>query len=150
MNLLPGERIIVTSEAKELTLTTHRLRWDSRRWGEAQVTAIMLDELCSCEVTSVSQPILLILAALAAIGGFVIQNIAAIAIGITLAVVLLVVYLTCRRQAVALRSAGAAITTKTEGMSLQDAIDLIDEVEAAKNARYLLLQPAARGRDGSE
>ena len=128
MNLLPDERVLLESDNGEFILTTHRARFEAKRQGQAQVTSILLDQISSSEIRHASKPILLMFAflfAITVIGGLL----------------FLLAYLWSRRQVISLASYGATINLETRGMSLQAAKDFINDVESAKNARYLLNGP---------
>ncbi len=127
-----------------LTLTSHRVRMKSGRWGSGLFTSIMLEELKSCQLRWSSHPWLLVLAGLAALGGLASSFSggegagAGAAVGIVAAVVFGVIYLLTRRHVLSLASGGAAIVVSVGGNS--DALrDFIHNVEEAKNERYLLL-----------
>jgi hypothetical protein len=78
-------------------------------------------------------------AAIAFVGGFMLfpQNNDAHVNGTVLAVVLVVAYFVSRSRRLSLRSAGAAI--EDPKMNLEAAKDFIEAIEAAKNARYLMI-----------
>lgn len=142
MNLMQGERILFESPSKVLTLTTHRVRYEMSTAGGAVLKSIMLEELASCSMTRTSNPILLVLAAICFILGFISatsgREEGAFIIGIVLALVFVVAYFSTRRQVVALASAGATIYVAISGLSQEAIRQFIDQAEAAKNSRYLL------------
>jgi hypothetical protein len=143
MNFIPGESIVLESDSKKLILTTHRIRLRTQGLGRAQIKSIMLEDLASCAMTRTTNPILLILAALAFIAGLVVASsnrgdAAGLGAGAFVAVILVVAYFVTQTQVLALASAGATITVGTKGMNLGDVEKLIDRIETAKNERYLI------------
>lgn len=140
---LPNEKIL--SNRKGLTLTTHRIRYQSEVWGSSQIKSIMLEELASCVVTRSSNPVLLVLAALCFLVGIVFslnnRDAAPLLIGaIVLASVLVVVYMTTRQQVLLLESGGTTISASVEVANMIELRGMIDEIEAAKNERYLIVR----------
>jgi hypothetical protein len=74
MDLMPGEKILIGSDATSLVLTTHRVRYHTKSWSDTRLTSIMLEELCSCTMANTSKPLFLVLAVLFLLGGFFIRN----------------------------------------------------------------------------
>jgi hypothetical protein len=141
--LLPNEKIL--SNRRGLTLTTHRIRYQSEVWGSSQIKSIMLEELASCVVTRSSNPVLLVLAALCFLVGIIIatnnRDAAPPLIGaLVLASVLVGIYFATRQQILLLESGGTTITATVEVANMIELRGLIDEIEAAKNERYLIVR----------
>lgn len=144
VSLLPGERVLRESPSPvQLVLTTHRIRLERRSSGLAELTSIMLDELASCALTRTSQPILLVLAAACLVLGLIYTAGAGegfvLLIGLIGGAIFGALYLGSRQQTLVLSSAGASIKANTKGMSFEAVQQIIDEIEAAKDARYRLL-----------
>jgi hypothetical protein len=139
--LLSNERIISTRVG--LILTSHRVRSESQAWGFSQIKSIMLEELASCVVTRLSHPILLVLAAVGLLSGMIalLNNRDAIQFlisAIILASVLVAIYFASRQQVLLLESNGAAIRINVQAENLLELRALINEIEGAKDARYLM------------
>ena len=64
------------------------------------------------------------------------------ALQLTTALVLVLIYFATQQQVIRLASAGATITIQTKQMTIDEARDLFDRIEAAKNARYIAVRPA--------
>ncbi len=144
VNLMPGEKVLLESEAGTLVLTTHRIRHQTESFGYARIISIMLEELASCAMVRTSYPLFLVLGALCAAGGLLITvanraNAAPLGLGLVLALIFVVLFLASRQEIISLASAGATIRVSTRSMKSGAATDFLDAVEAAKNARYLLL-----------
>jgi len=145
VNLMPGEKVLLQSEAGTLILTTHRIRHQTESFGYARIISIMHEELASCAMLRTSYPVFLVLAALCAAGGLLITvanrgDAAPLGLGLLLALILVVLFLASRQEVVSLASSGATIRVSTRSMKRGAAKDFLDAIEAAKNARYLLLK----------
>jgi hypothetical protein len=142
MKPMLNESVVLESQGKSLILTTHRIRYQSEALGNAEIRSIMLEELASCAIVHSSNVILLILAGICFLGGFLFSASARaegpLIVGVLLAVILVVVYFASRRQVLALGSAGTTISVNTQGIKLDWLKEFIDQAEAAKNARYLI------------
>lgn len=143
MNLMPNESVLFESEGKSLTLTTHRVRYQVETVGNAVIKSIMLEELASCAMVQSSNVIFLVLAGVCFVLGLIVTAAgrsggAPLFIGILLTVVLVLAYFASRRQVLALASAGTTISVNAQGMRPDTTKQFIEQVEAAKNARYLL------------
>ena len=144
MKLVSDETVLLESDTKELVLTTHRIRFQTKKSGRATVISIMLEELCSCGITHTSYPFLVVLAAIFFIGGIALGSLLdeaswAIASGIILGVLFIIVYFVTRKGVFSLASGGATINTSPSGMSYDNMVKFIDDVEVAKNGRLLYL-----------
>ena len=148
MNLLHDEKILREmreTSSKNLTLTTHRLRFQTETFGNSQIKSIMLEELASCSLVKKTQPLLLVLAGLCFLIGLVFSRGVArsnssyfIVISLIIAGVLVLIYFFNQQQIIAFASAGTTICVNVQGMNSEDTKMFIDEVEEAKNARYLI------------
>jgi hypothetical protein len=153
---LPGETILYSSTEAEFVVTSHRIRIDTKRWGQAQVTSIMLEELCSCEVKYTSQPLLFVVAALSLLAGGIgtllaylqgeaILNVESIltilkfvplCCGGAAAVGLVLLYFITRRLTFSMASAGSSIVLDALRLGVDTTKEIIDIIENAKNYRY--------------
>ncbi len=73
--LLPGEHVVTSNEI--LTLTNYRVFRDAAATGGSRYVSISLDAISSCGLVTGSQPILLVLGIIAALGAFVLKGDAA-------------------------------------------------------------------------
>ena len=112
MQFMDTEEIVSESDGKQMILTTLRVRHTTKRWGKVRVTSLLLEELDSCEIRSVSNPILLVLAALIALGAFAIGD-EAIAIGLVLGLSFVAIYYFTRTQVISIKSASSVINLRT-------------------------------------
>lgn len=125
------EKKILESDKGQLVLTSHRVRFDESTAGQRKIVSIMLDELCSCELNYKSHIVLILLAFLSVVLGFI-GGSDAIAGGIIGAIVFAIAYFLTRKQMLSLSSAGAAINVEAKGMKTEAIKDFIDAVELAK------------------
>lgn len=141
MNDLPDEKLLIESDNKVLVLTTHRVRYDTVGKGSGwtdrnELVSIMLEELAACAIVRTNYPILLLLA-LVGVLILLLVNGGAIA-GIVLTILSLGGFLASQRQVLLLVSSGGVrIQVSIASMSLQAVREFIDEVEKAKNQRFL-------------
>src|SRR5262245_17062517 len=139
MKLMIDERVLV--QYPGIVLTSHRVRSMSQNSESKNVTSIMLDELASCGVDRRSKPVFLVLAVacfLFGIYGSSVDNRPVAGFGFLLAAAFLVVYLATLQQVLSLASAGDSIRIRIQYLNANDAMEFVDAVEEAKNARYLL------------
>ena len=137
MELMNNENVVSESDNKEIVLTTHRIRHSIKRWGKSRITSIMLEELDSCEIRTISSPLFLFFAALIALGGFIIGD-DFVVYGFVVGLLFAAFYYFTRFQVISLKSSSSIINLRTTGMSLEMARSFIDTVEATKQNRYLL------------
>jgi hypothetical protein len=142
MNPLQGEAVLLQVAGNRLTLSTHRVRYESDSLGSAEIKSIMLEEIASIAMVRSSNVAFLILAAICLLVGFVVaandpRMEGALIIGVIAGIVLAVLFFASRRQVLSLASAGVTITVNTQGMKVADVKEFIDRTEAAKNDRFL-------------
>jgi ABC-type uncharacterized transport system permease subunit len=103
----------------------------------------MLEEVDSCVMMRQTYPVFLFFAALCGLVVCVyvgIQSqkaVAGLIFGVCVGLIFGIVYLMTRYQVIAIRSAGLSISLSTWGWTVEEVRELFDQVEAAKNARYL-------------
>jgi hypothetical protein len=151
MFMLPGENILYGSTEADFVVTSHRIRVDSKRWGQAQVTSIMLEELCSSELKYSSLPLLFGFAFLVLLLGGIgtllaytqqlsgileLLRFAPLCGGLLFAMGLVFIYFMTRRMTLVLASAGSSIALDAMRLGVQTTKELIDIIEAAKDYRY--------------
>jgi hypothetical protein len=139
MKYMPNEKVLFESDSKKLVLTTHRVRFESKTLGKKHLTSFMLEEVVSCKLIYHSHPSFIGVGTVFGIAGFYLVNYVDFSwvIGLTLMALSLLAYLATIERAVLLSSGGAIIYVPLRVLDKQDPIMFIDEVETAKNARYL-------------
>ena len=140
MKILPSEQVLLKSPGGSLILTTHRVRYETQAMGSGEIISILLEELASCAMVRASQPVLLILAAIAfvlgAVGNLLGGGLGSLTIGVIVAFLFVIFYFGSRRQVLSLASAGATIQVSVVGWEMEMVKDFIEQAEEAKNARY--------------
>lgn len=132
INLLPGEKIVTSSDNGILILTTKRVRYDSVVWGKSHLVSITLSSVASCGLATMSFPVLLLLAAIAAGYAIVLQG-DAFALSLGASIVGVVTYFLTRRVVISIASNGGQnIMVPIKGMKREAAVGFIDAVEAEK------------------
>ncbi|HUL41111.1 MAG TPA: hypothetical protein VLV32_04290 [Burkholderiales bacterium] len=139
MHYMPGEKILFESKSTKLVLTTHRVRFESRTLGRKLVTSFMLEEIVSCNLIYRNHPSFIGVGIVFGIAGFYLVRYVdfAWAIGLTFMALCLLAYLATIERAVVLSSSNAVMNVPLGVLGDQDPIEFIDEVETAKNARYV-------------
>jgi hypothetical protein len=130
--LIPGEQVILTSDNDVLVLTNKRVRYDSIVWGRSNLIAITLDSVASCGIITKSYPLLLVIAAIAILAGFIQRgdNVWGASL---IAGVLVVVYFLTRKAVLSVASNGGQnISVPTKGMSREAVVKFIEALEREK------------------
>jgi hypothetical protein len=141
MDYFPDEKLLVESDNKTLALTTHRVRYDAigkgGGWADrTELVSMMLEEVASCAITRTSYPVLLLLALAGLVLAILVDERSIV--GIAIAVLFAGGFFLSQRQVLLLTSSGGSkIQINTGGMSLQAVRDFVDEIEKAKNQRFL-------------
>jgi len=127
--------VLLESDTGEFVLTTHKVRLEAHEFGQASVKSIALEELTGAEIKYVSKPWLLILAAAAPVGSLFIGEGTALFLGIGVGAAAGIAYFLLRHQAISLSSPSTEINLSVKGMGLEEAVAMIDKVEAAKHEK---------------
>lgn len=137
MNLMTGERVLLESDNKELTLTTLRVRHAYRQGSNLRVTSIMLDAIQACELRKTSHIFLLYLAFFSGLGGVLFSGgrLLNLFIGLILALVLVTTYFATQWYVIRITSGRAELIARASDMSNETAERFIDSVEAARDTR---------------
>lgn len=137
--LFTDEQLITESDNKQITLTSHRVRFNSFSWGHAHIVSIMLEKISSIEVHYNSWVIVLFLGILSVLAGLVggAGNQGQIMVmGLVVGAVLILIYFFTRKHVVTIASdGGAKINFATAGMKRDVIVDFINKIEKAKNER---------------
>jgi hypothetical protein len=144
LTLLPDETVLLAWEtqsgAEELIVTTHRIRLSRRAIGWRWTTSMLLESITVCMLEFRSRILFIVLAVLSLIGGMAVTPVAdhwwPLIVGVLLGLLFAVLYVRSRDQVVAFMASGTTITVRSSGRSLDEVRQLVETVEAAKNARY--------------
>ncbi len=149
MALIDGEKVLFRSDSGDLVLTTHRVRYGSE---ESDLTSIMLEEVCSVEITRHTHRwlalvgwILLALAGL--LGTTAMRTVPVAEVGtymsyaccsVILSSLFFLAYYLTRFRVVRLASAGATIEWVLKRKGGEYAAEFVDQLEVAKDRRLML------------
>lgn len=141
------------SGSKELTLTTHRLRYRRSGIAQGEMKSIMLEELCSCGYVKTGHWWLIGLGAVMCIGGYAIRSEGTAggpaSFVMLIGVVCILGFFLTRRHVLSFASAGHRIDVMTKGMRTEEVAEFLDATEAAKNDRQLELVAGPLGAAAS-
>jgi len=140
-DLIEGESIVLESDMKAVSLTTHRIRQEIRESGRYKLISIMLDQVSSCEINRKSNPVILFLALILLVGGlFTLEKGVSFSGGLSqasgimflLSLMFFVIYLLARSQVVSISSASTKIVFSTSGMKKEKCVQFVDKVESTR------------------
>jgi hypothetical protein len=131
--LLPGERVLMSSDKNILTLTNFRVRLNKKATGASKFISITLDCVASCGLVTRAKPLLLIIAAICALIGIT-QNKEDVRYILLLgAVILVVIYFFTRSAVIAISSnGGERIAAPVIGMSRENILEFLEAVGEAR------------------
>lgn len=131
--LLPGEKVLMSSDRNILTLTNYRVRLNQAARGASNYISIALDCVASCGLVTRAKPLLLGIAAICGAIGIT-QNKDEIRYSLFLgAVILVVIYFVTRSAVIAISSnGGEKITSSVKGMSRESILEFLEAVEEAR------------------
>jgi hypothetical protein len=133
MKLAAGEQVVMSSDGNQLTLTTLRVTLDQASAGASRYISIPLDGVSSCGLVTRSFPILLLLAVLAAVGGFVLKQKEATVGGLVVGVILVIAYFVTRVAVINISpNGGESIVVPAKGMARDKVLEFLRAVEDAK------------------
>jgi hypothetical protein len=140
MQLLPDEKLLVTSNQDRIVLTSQRIHLTDKEWGRSYQITLFLENISSIENVYKSNPVLLLIGALGLVVGITTINReyqAGLAFGgFTAAVIFLLLWLNSRRHIVTISSnGGGKLNFLVERMGEAEVQDFIDKVQAAKANR---------------
>lgn len=144
MQLWENEKLISTSNNKEVILTSQRIRFETTHWGQRHMVSIMLEKISSIEVRYHSWVIILTLGILSILGGIYLMSAGGpdkdhANIFFLTGIIMIVVFLLTRQHVITIKpDGGARINFSTRGMSRDTVLDFIDKVEKAKSEKVNL------------
>ena len=130
---IAGEQVLLASDNGVLTLTNYRVKYDAKGTGASKFVSISLKAVSSCGLVTRTRPILLILAAIAAIAAFV-QPESAARYGLFLiALCLFAAYFLTRSGVITISSnGGEGIMVPAKDMSRDRILAFLEAVMDAK------------------
>lgn len=133
INLLAGERVIITSDNELLTLTNKRVRFAEKAAGRSSLVSITIDSVASCGLVTRSYPFLIAAGVIAFAVGIFIQEENVRIIMCLSGLVLAISYLATRSAVLQISSNGnSEITVPARGMARDQIVEFIDAIENEK------------------
>jgi|ERR1019366_5861045 hypothetical protein len=130
---LSGEKSLLTSDNGVLTLSNYRVKYDAQAKGSSKFMTITLDAVASCGLVTQSKPILLVIAAICAIGAVVQHDRGALFGLLFLALCFVVAYFLTRSGVITISSnGGERIDVPTKGMKQENIRSFVEALVEAK------------------
>ena len=128
-----GEKTILSSDNGVLSLTNYRVKFDAKALGAAKYVSISLDNVSSCGLVTVSNPVLLAIAAICAIVAIAAPDMGARLLLALIGVAFVVGYFATRSGVITVSSTGGeGITVPAKGMNREQILSFVEAVTEAK------------------
>src|SRR5579871_817513 len=136
--LLPDEKPLLTANNEVLTLTSHRLWYEAQSGSDAELRAIMLEDLCYCGLVRQEKLLWLVLAILSVAIGVLIaisgrQGGSALIISLLLGALFWFIYKASKKQTMDLASAAGKISVLLQSEDLAVGRQFVSAVLRAKD-----------------
>jgi hypothetical protein len=135
---MDGEQKILESGDGDFVVSSHRVRMTKERLGSSEHTTIPIDSVTSYEVDYESNPLLLGLAlvgVVAVVWGLVNEEPGSALVGGFVTTVLTLLFFYLRERTLSISSPTESIDLKLEGVSLDEAVCVIEDIEEARRSR---------------
>lgn len=139
LTLFPDEQLVSQSSDQSVTLTTHRICYESREWGKSYNQNVMLEHITSCENYFRNQYMLLVIAALCIVITILSNDATIKAPAVVAALLLAFFYWRSRSNMIIVSSPSTKIRINVTGMSRTKVLDFINKIEQTKHKRILAL-----------
>jgi hypothetical protein len=128
--LAPDESIVLSTDKEVLTLTTHRVRFDSSSYGESELISIPLHYVASAGLVTKSYPSLLVLGFALIVTSLFLDGIR-VAIPLFPGLVSFFLYWPTRQSVLSISSSGGhTISAPTTKVPRASAISFLDSLES--------------------
>jgi hypothetical protein len=136
ITLFPNERLISQSTDGNMNLTTHRISYEHKSWGQSCNQSILLEDIISCENKDRSRILswIVTVGILSIVMAFITPAKTA---GIFLGIICFAIYWVIEKDIIVISSRDTTIKIIVTGMRTQKIIELVDKIEKAKNERLL-------------
>jgi hypothetical protein len=137
ITLLPNERLICQSPDGNVNLTTYRILYEYKKWGQYHKESVMLEDIIFCEdkhrnrqlVWLIALGVLLIITALFITSAKIIALLAGL--------LCLAIYWKTEKDILVIASAKTKIKISVAGMRQQKIIEFINKIGQARGERIL-------------
>jgi len=143
--LFTDEMLIAESDNKQISLTSHRLRYQSTSGDKVNTTSFMLEKISSIQTTYQDAVLLLIIGILACLGGVAASSSREtqdfVGAGVVVGLVFIIIYAFSRKHtAVITAECGTKISFEIKASKKEVMYEFINKIEQAKNERFLKAQ----------
>lgn len=125
------EKLISEADNKLITLTTHRIRFNTR----FKIVSIMLNQVSSVEIHYVTNVWFLIFAGISSVGGVVYsiseEDPAGLILGGIIAIVFFAFYRLTRKHTLSIKSSSNTIDLLIKGMTHENILGFVNDLEEA-------------------
>jgi len=141
MKLMDKESLLLESDDKQIFLTSHRIRQESKQWGKLKIKSIMLEHVSSCEYVKTSQPLFLILGIIGLILGIALiisgehSSVQIAGVSILVGICFLLTYWMSTKKVLFVSSSSSKILINTVRLKDENIKAFINTLETAKNER---------------
>jgi len=139
ITLFPNERLISQSTDGNVNLTTHRILYEHKSWGQFYNQSILLEDIISCENKDRDRILSWVVTLGVLFIAIALITQAKIA-GILLGIICFGLYWVIEKDIVVIHSSGTKIKIAVTGMRRQKIIELVDNIEKAKNERLISMK----------
>jgi len=123
------ENVILESDTGEFLLTDRKVRFTIKRWGQLNITSILLKNITSIQIKYKSNPILIALGIICIAIGVISGTKLGFITGIIMGIILLFIYYRSVNRAIKISSASSSILLPIKNLDDDEAINFIDKVE---------------------
>jgi hypothetical protein len=134
ITLLPNERLICQSTDGNVNLTTHRILYEYKRWGNFYNQSILLEDITACENKDTPHTWIVALGILFIISAFVATP---RTLWIIIGIICLGIYWNAKKNVVIISCPTTKVKISVDGMRHEKIVDLIDKIEQAKHERLI-------------
>jgi hypothetical protein len=134
ITLLPNERLICQSTDGNVNLTTYRILYEYKEWGQYHKESIMLEDIIACENKSRTYAWLPFLGTVFILIAFLLPVKLA---GIIAGLICFGIYWNANKNVLVISSSDTTTKINVDGMKSGKIIDFMDKIEKAKNERLL-------------
>lgn len=130
--LLENEQIITSAEEQKIVLTSYRIRQQTAAGSD--LVSIMLDNVCTIQVTYHAQPLWLLAAALGLFATFWLSQ---VAMGVwlstlALSIIAVIIFFVSRKHHVRIAASTGSISFETKGLNRDAVLTFVNQVEQAR------------------
>jgi hypothetical protein len=132
VTLFPNERLICQSTDGNVNLTTHRILYEYKRWGNFKNQSILLEEITACEARDTPHTWAITLGILFLLSAFITSpKIPWLIFGI----ICLGIYWNAKKNVVIISCPKTKVKISVDGMRHEKIAELVSKIEQAKDEK---------------